>query len=207
MSPSTQSTSFKVEERYTILTSQEAWDSWIAQMRFKADSDGIWEFIIPEFDEEKIKKVVPPKASEEFLEATFEKMTPQQCNIYGRREKKYFTALKKHKEKGKEVGKIRDFIFSTIPKSSHMYITKLKTVHQMLREFQRRYQPSDFAQRLEITRKYQVLLKGPSSTQEEKWLKQWEVTYDEATRPSLPEVTKEKPLIEFIRSVKALDPN
>jgi len=74
----------------------------------------------------------------------------------------------------------------------------------MLVAMKKRLAPTDRARKFEITRKYRKLKTFPKHEDIERWLRDWETTFTEATKLSI-EVEKERLLFDFTYAIAAID--
>ena len=68
-----------------------------------------------------------------------------------------------------------------------------------------RFKPTDRARETQVTMAYQRLKRTPRSTDIETWLDNWELVYSEAEEINLPEINGDRPLYDFLFTVKPLD--
>ena len=67
------------------------------------------------------------------------------------------------------------------------------------------FKPIDRARETQVTMAYQRLKQTPRSTDIETWLDNWELVYSEAEEINLPEINGDRPLYDFLFTVKPLD--
>ena len=77
----------------------------------------------------------------------------------------------------------------------------------MLKALKKCLAPMDEARILEVEQKYQRLKRYNKWEKVEKWLKDWEITYEDAKELQLPEVTGNCLQIDFTRAISAINSN
>src|SRR5438045_6079157 len=95
----------------------------------------------------------------------------------------------------------------TVSASNIIYIKNATSVYQMLKALKKCLAPMDEARILEVEQKYQRLKRYNKWEKVEKWLKDWEITYTDAKELQLPEVTGNRPQINFTGAISAIDSN
>lgn len=102
-------------------------------------------------------------------------------------------------------------LLTTIQESiSRTYLTytlECDTPREMLQALKKRVAPTDQARLIELSTKYQKLLKIGRNQSLEVWLQHWEKTFTDGTKLGLPELAQHRPLFDFIKAVSDLEPD
>ena len=191
-----------------ILDKPSDWDSWLFVVRTIAEGGDTWRYLNPDLDTEP---VVPKRP---------EKPTPRDVNPaktslleLDQTEKETFKLLLADYKENLAVAKqildtiqtVRNHVVTTVSSNNIVYISDKTTVYEMLVALKKRLAPTDFARKQELARKYNKLKKYTKRDDIEKWLKDWETTFTDATKLRIPEVADDRSLFDFAHAISSID--
>ena len=191
-----------------ILDTPKDWESWLVIVKTMAEGSDVWKFINPELDTTPDVPPRPSKPNTQDINATAISLVDLSL---GDREL-YKLMLADYKEDHQINKQIRDALqrildhIATSVAQDNLYIIRdCSTVHNMLVELKGRLAPTNQARKLDIIDKYQKLKMFTKSQDIEKWLRAWEITYAEAKKLNLPEVSEDRSQFDFTRAIQAID--
>jgi len=191
-----------------ILTNPSDWDAWLFGVKIIARGSQIWDYINPDILIEPNIPRLPMKPTPDNVNQ--DKSTILELDLSER--ETYRLLLADYKEELAITNQIytglqnvQKHLAATVAASNIVYINDKTTVYQMLVALKKRLAPTDYARKLEITKKY-LNTKTFSKTEEvETWLKRWETIYTDGKKLDIPEVSGERPLFDFTHAISAID--
>ena len=95
-------------------------------------------------------------------------------------------------------------IQETISRPLLLYTFECESVHDILVALMNRIALTDRARQLDTSTRYQHLKKFPKNHNIETWLQQWECTYAECKKLSLPDVQNDCAIYDFLQAISSL---
>jgi len=191
-----------------ILDQPSNWEPWLFVVQTMAEGGDIWEYINPDLDTDPIIPNRPQKPNPQDVNATKNTLIALDAP-----ERETFKLLLANYKEDLAVTKqildtiqaVRTHIVSTVGTKNIVYIKGKTTVFQMLVALKKRLRPTDYARKLDVVRKYNKLKTYSKRDNVEKWLKDWETTFEEGKNLKIPEVADERSLFDFTHAISAID--
>jgi hypothetical protein len=191
-----------------ILDRPADWHEWLFIVKNRALDHDVEQLIDPDLATEPPRPTEPLKPTPQDVKSDAHGLTDlnsQQIELFKLLRDEYKIDLAKYERKRTALTQIRQLIISTVSRTNLTYILEKTTPYQMLAALKLRIAPTDRARELETARQYQELKNAPKSQDTEVWLQRWEKVYTEAAKLNIPDVQKDRPIYEFLRTVKSID--
>jgi hypothetical protein len=192
-----------------ILDRPAHWDSWIFIVKAIAQGGDAWKYVNPDLGSEPIIPSRPEKPTATHInpaKSSTTSLTPAELDMYKVMLAEYREDLATVKQVLDTLQTVRNHVVTTISVTNVVYIKNKSTVYQMLVALKKRLAPTDYARKLEVVHKYNKLKTFSKRENVEKWLKDWETTYADGKELDIPEVSGERPLMDFTTAISAIDP-
>jgi len=192
------------------LDSPTNWKPWYYVTKSVA-TDGeidVWQYVNPDLDIELAYPTEPEEptpASINALKQTIQALDPTELNLYRMLTTTYNTRLRLYEQKMKEIRNVRKHIRGTISERNITIIENLDTPYQMLKALKKRLAPTDQARQIEVAKEYEKIKHYNKRQKVEDYLTAWETTYAEAKALDLPEVSGNRPQLDFTQAIRAID--
>ena len=196
-----------------ILAGPKDWRPWIEVIKTACLEHDIWEYINPETEKEKLPVLSPPIEPENPL-ATTQGNAPRAPTT---EETQLFLALwrsfeykrKQFDQKHAAIQNLRKMILESLHTDNHVYTWEYTTTADVVRALHKVFCPTDLARESELVNRIEQLKRTPMDITPkgvEKWLREWEIAYTEATQLSLPEVSKDRAVQKLVHAIHPMDP-
>jgi hypothetical protein len=193
-----------------ILDSPSQWEDWYFVVESMAQDANVWDYINPNLSAQPDIPTLP-------LQPTASTINPDATSLVDldiNERDLYKLLFAEFKEEKAHVAKILDelkainhHIVTTISATNIAYIRDKKTGYGRLTALKQRLAPTDYARKLEVIQKWNKLKIFSKKEGVEKWLMEWEVTYNEAKTLGLPHVSGILPLLDFAQAISPIDSN
>ena len=174
-----------------ILDQPSDWKPWLFIVKTMADGGDIWIYINPDLQTEPVIPIRPNRPTPQDVnvnKTTVVELDPAERDIYKVLLSVYKEDLANTNKILDTIQAVRTHIVTTVSAKNITYIDDKDTVYKMLIALKKRLAPTDYARKLEVIRKYNKLKTFTKRESIEKWLKDWEITYTDGTKLSIPEV-------------------
>ena len=193
----------------TIILSRPAdWEPWFFTIRSLAEGGKVWELIDPDLATEPAVPAEPeiPTATQvNRNKISIVDLDPDERELY----KLLLVQHKEHSAKATKtleaLNSVRKHLITTVAADNLVYIRGKSTAYQMLQELKKRLAPTDYARKMDAILRYNRLKTFSKQENVEKWLKEWEVTYTDASVLEIAEAAGERPLFDFTHAITAID--
>jgi hypothetical protein len=193
-----------------VLNTPGDWDEWIEVVKTQAIAGDIWEYVDPSRDQEEIPtldKPKPPRPQDVNQEKTiYAQLTPDEKEEFRMMRQDYKQQFTLYERQRTALASLRAYIQSTVSRNCLYYTFGTETAYEMLKELQKRLQPTDQLRELDLANRYQKLKEPPKSQDLDTWLQSWERIYHECLKAKLPDVQSGRATRDFLRAISKTAP-
>ncbi|RKF65465.1 hypothetical protein GcM3_121016 [Golovinomyces cichoracearum] len=202
-------------KQVVILHTKIDWDAWIELNKTSALKHDVWKFVNPEFEESEIPSLEEPKIPtpgdirKQSVGSGVTKisdLTAEEKEEYSFLKEEYVRILKNYEKQSEALADLRINVQESIHISNITFTYDCNTVYRMLKNLAAQFAPTDDIRNQEIELELQALQTSWSKNIEiDKWLHDWEVTYNKMVRIKSSDIAGLKPVYKFLNSVNTLD--
>ena len=102
---------------------------------------------------------------------------------------------------------VRQLILTTLDRTNHVYIFQIDSVAEQLERLKERFSLTSEQEQEILILKYRSLLQTPRNVNPEDWIRKWENIYSECRQADIAEVQGNRPIRDFIQSVRNIAPS
>ena len=148
-----------------ILNGPNDWDEWLEVIKTKAVGGRIWEFVDPRTNKDELptlrRPTIPSAKDVNSEKSTLSQLTDDEKDELKLQRYDYKHQLALYERQDAALASLRSFIQETISRTFLPYTFKCDTTYDMLVALRKRVAPTDKAQKIELTQRYQKLRKAP----------------------------------------------
>ncbi len=211
-----------------VLALDNDWKDWIEIIQTISRREGIWDYVNPyktkiEIETLHLREPLQPHFLNEYtpIQYSLESASSstaipgnpirRSLNDYEKDELQAYRREKerlarKFEDQKKAMEDLRGTIQQSIDRTLLPYTYECENPYDMLVKLKRRFAPTDFAQQEDLLEKWRQLQTLGKRVDVEKWLMNWEVTYDTCISKKVPYIDGNRPVQEFLAAVKGIAP-
>ena len=184
------------------MKSPSDWRLWISYIETAARAKNVWEYINPDETEREGPPEKPTRPNGPIATRSGENPQTYQYDLFV-----YKELRRDYDEYRRGTEDIRQLILTTLDRTNHVYIFQVDSVAEQLERLKERFSLTSEQEQEILISKYRSLLRTPRNMNPEDWIRKWENIYSECTQADIAEIQGNRPIRDFIQSVRNITPS